>query len=441
MASVQQRIHPSEWLELPRRTGVLLARYWPALFCIFFVQRLAGWALLPFAVKAGYVNHLLGILGLSFIVVVQLLCTIAMFDAVRDGMNPPFAWRSDLHQEPGRPARFGRMLGVVLLPFLAYYVTWGLLADNVRAYVLEYLRGSLDQQNGMALDLLNAKGVVLSVVLTWILRRLLLGWHKRRPSAVLSILATTCQAYWVFIGLMVLTGWKNSAWDWVEHRVAWHWWLAVIGSPADAANAGVVAGPDLYAQAYAFIIGAFKTMLLPLAWFAIAAVVYGRNLKDTESLFSVDTRLQRVRQHYAKMLLPIRFAVDQVISKASSGWNSKGVPIVNSVRMLNDGGLQLVLALCFYYVALGVVCEFAWRFVAELIGPRDIFQWELLGRPLTVLFGSPMQLEPSLLGEPLRICLLAAAVGMAMQRADVDPPPVAVSGAGSEGSGVAAQAG
>jgi len=438
-----QPVARSEWLELPRHACALFAHYWPVMFFFFFVQRLAGWALLPLSVKAGYANHLLGILGLSFIVVVQLLCTVAMFDALRGGM-PSLSAPGGVLPAPDRRgiSRFGEMLGVVLLPFFAYYASWGLLKDSVRSYVLEFLRGTLDQQAGQALDLLNAKGVVISVVLTWALRRLLLWWHKRHPSALLSILATTCQAYWVFIGIMVISQWKGTAWDWIEHRVAWQWWLAATEHPILAGGVAVATGQGVFAQACVFFGGAVKTMLLPLAWFAIAAVVYGRNLKDADALFGVDARLERARQRYSNLVLPVRLAADHVIGKASSGWNSKGVPIVNAVRMLGGGGLQLVLALCFYYVALGVVCEFAWRFVAELIGPLDAFHWELLGRPLTILFGSPMALEPSLLGEPLRICLLAAAVELAMRRAKaIDDAPSGVSDDGIAGSVAAAAAG
>lgn len=439
-------MHPvgrSEWLELPRHACALFAHYWPVLFFFFFAQRLAGWVLLPLSVDAGYLNHLLGILGLSFIVVVQLLCTVAMFDALRGGMGS-LVVPGGVLPAPERHAgtRFGEMLAVVLLPFFAYYASWGLLRDSVRSYVLEFLRGTLDQQNGQALDLLSAKGVVISVVLTWALRRLLLWWQKRHRSALLSILATTCQAYWVFIGIMVISQWKNDAWDWVEHRVAWQWWLAATEHPILAGSAAVATGQGVIAQVGAFFASAIKTMLLPLVWFAIAAVVYGRNLKDVDALFNVDARLQHVRERYSNLVLPVRLAANHVIGKASSGWNSKGVPIINAVRMLNGGGLQLVLALCFYYVALGVVCEFAWRFVAGLIGPFDVFHWELFGRPLTVLFGSPMALEPSLLGEPLRICLLAAAVELAVQRTKAaDAASSSVSDGGTAGSVAATAAG
>lgn len=444
----------ADWLELPRVAWHLLAAYWPTLVFWFFAQKLAGMLLLRLAVQLGYVNHLLGFLGLALMVVVQLLCTIAMFDALRPAVV-------GAHEAPGASGdgdaggaralrRFGSVLAIVLLPFFAYYASWGLLGDSIRAYVLDFLRGSSVDRNGLPTDLLQARGLWLSVAVTYVLRRVLLWWQQKQPAALWSILATTCQAYWVFLGLYVIKHWSDWAWAWAEQRVAWRslsgWWTAPVNVPVVV---GAGTGPDiggarmsgLFASAAQLAGPVLQAVLLTLVWFAIAAIVYGRDLSKTRALFRSDARLEFVRRRFAALPMPVRHAAVKILDKTSAGWNAKGVPVINALRLLLAAGLRPMLALCVGYVALDVVCDLAWRAVATLIGPHQGAAWEVFGSPLAILFGGPLDLESSLLGEPARICLLAAAVRLAMRRERRRGSMRVVSGAGSSDSAAEASAG
>ncbi|MEO7432997.1 MAG: hypothetical protein ABIR62_13440 [Dokdonella sp.] len=442
---------PGDWLELPRATLHLLATYWPTLVFWFFVQKLAGMILLRLAVVLGYVNHLLGFLGLALMVVVRLLCTIAMFDALRSAVlaTPEVADAKQEHADSGAGSlrRFGSVLAIVLLPFFAYYATWGLLGDSIRAYVLDFLRGSLLDRHGLPTDLLQEPGLWLSVVLTYALRRGLLWWQQAHPAALWSILATTCQAYWVFLGLYVIRHWTDAAWAWAEQRVAWAWvsgwWADLVDAVPAAPPAAGVAGalPSGFSATLHLAGPVLQALLLTLVWFAIAAIVYGRDLGTARALFRADARLEFARRRFAALPVPVRHTAGKILDKTSAGWNSKAVPVINAVRLLLAAGVRPMLALCVGYVALDVVCDLAWRAVATLIGPHEGAAWEVFGSPLAILFGGPLDLESSLLGEPVRICLLAAAVRLAMQRGRRQRSSRAVSVVGSEDSGVVISAG
>jgi hypothetical protein len=102
---------------LLRLTGGLFVAYWPVLFFWFLLQHVTHGPLLDASVQLGLFNRPLGFLGLAILVVVQLLCTIAMFQALRPGMS------SLAHGGDGVRARFGEnfaaAIAVALLPFFA----------------------------------------------------------------------------------------------------------------------------------------------------------------------------------------------------------------------------------------------------------------------------------------------------------------------------------
>ncbi len=55
------------------------------------------------------------------------------------------------------------------------------------------------------------------------------------------------------------------------------------------------------------------------------------------------------------------------------------------------------------------------RFVVWLIGPQELTTWHLLTPALDVLVGGPIPLTPTLIKEPLRICLLAAGIELTLR--------------------------
>ncbi len=154
---------------LLRLTGGLFAAYWPVLFFWFLLQHVTHRPLLDASVQLGLFNRPLGFLGLAILVVVQLLCTIAMFQALRPGMS------SLAHVGDGFRARFGGnfadAIAVALLPFFAYYATWGLLRDIVGQYSYELLRHIAGLGLPGPLDIIKAPGLWVTIAITYIVRR------------------------------------------------------------------------------------------------------------------------------------------------------------------------------------------------------------------------------------------------------------------------------
>jgi hypothetical protein len=208
---------------LLRLTVRLFASYWPAVCFWFLLQHVLHRPLLEASVRLGLLNRPLGFLGLAILIVVQLLCTIAMFQVLRPGMSAL------------APARGGLAdaIAVALLPFFAYYATWGLLRDIVGQYSYELLGHIAGLGLPGPLDIVRAPGLWITVAVTWLVRRISVKRHERTSSPWWSVLATVCEAYWVFLGVLAIASWKQWPWDWWHHRVVYVEWQRWWDNPRD----------------------------------------------------------------------------------------------------------------------------------------------------------------------------------------------------------------
>jgi hypothetical protein len=141
-------------------------------------------------------------------------------------------------------------------------------------------------------------------------------------------------------------------------------------------------------------------------WLAIAAIVYGHDVRDPADLADAHARVTRLHARYTRLPRVLRWFAEGW----SNGWRKKAVPVVNSLRLLLRAGLRPALTLCVCYVALNFVCSWAFRGAVWLIGPQDRDVWNVILGPLSLVVGDMSGQMRSLLQEPLRICLLAAAI-------------------------------
>jgi hypothetical protein len=414
---------------LLRLTGGLFAAYWPVLFFWFLLQHVTHRPLLDASVQLGLFNRPLGFLGLAILVVVQLLCTIAMFQALRPGMSSLADVGDGLRARVGgnsvradtvgaanrlgnavedRVARnFADAIAVALLPFFAYYATWGLLRDIVGQYSYELLRHIAGLGLPGPLDIIKAPGLWVTIAITYVVRRISVERHDRTKSPWWSILATICEAYWVFLGVLAIASYKQMPWDWWHHRVVYvewqHWW----DNPRD------VLGPIKRAIEPVLALGmeGIRVAILPLVWLAIAAIVYGHDVRAPGDVTESPARVTRLHARYARLPRVLQW----IAESSSDGWRKKALPVVNSLRLLLRAGLRPALALCVCYVALHFVCSWAFRGAVWLIGPHDRDAWNVILGPLMLLVGDMSGQTRSLIQEPLRICLLAAAVEVTLR--------------------------
>ena len=400
----------SDWFAIPRLAGVLLWRHWPALLFWFFAQRIAYDLCMGLAIALAERSALLSYAAIALLIVTQLVATIGMFLSLRPSLALP-----DTSDAAGGGAGAARpwitALAVALLPFFAFYAGWGLIEGIQRDFRTAYFVSvSFENREDLA-DILRLHGLWIALAVAWALRALARRLHARTGKPLWSVVATACEAYWVFVGVAAVAALYGVARAWWHSRVAYvavaQWWQAPTLGGLSLAPAKSVLDP-----LWDFVSTAAGAMLMPLVWLAIAALIYGLDLRRQQRLDAADARLRHAARRYARLHAGWRILADRV----TAGWNSKGVPLVNGVRLVLRAGLPALLALCLGWQLLAWLDATLWLALVRWVGARSHAEWDILGQPLSVLFGNPRMVRAGLVTEVLRVVLLAATFSVAVSR-------------------------
>lgn len=436
-------------------TGKLWWRFWPQLTLLVLIGILLNDQLLLLSAHIGFVDRSLGFAALTLVVLTKLVVTVLGFmlmrpalpavaaaqalsagtavpitgpdDAAADATGVPQAPTAPV--PPTTPTRRQRLTGfattltIALVPFFAYYAAWGLLADTVREYSILGLDLAPFGGDGNLLDAIGARWLVVSVVVTWILRRLFKALRDRTGAPVWKLLIVLCETNWVFIGLFVLSQWKDEAIAWVASGTAWEWlnriWQAVLTpiSTAFAAAEPVEWAPP---DATTVATGLFFYALLPLIWLVLAALIYGHDLAG-EPGWMRHRRLERIGSRYAALPKFIRDFIGHFIG----GYRSRYLPVANSIRLVLHADLALLLVFVVGWRVIGWGADWLWMGATHVIGPHPLGLWQLFVDGLSLLLGDLSATTPGILVEPLRICLVAAVLEIAFARSQAPAEPEA----------------
>lgn len=417
----------SPWWAIPRMVATLFARHWPQLLFWFFLQRVLYDLLLDdVAIAVAGKSLLLAYAALAVLVATQLATVIAMFLCLRPSL--PVLSRRDVPQAGKPGGRWLRAVSIALLPFFAYYTTWGLLDGLRRQFQIDYLSSVAFEQRVSLKDVLHLPWLWLALLVSAAIRHVS---KKRAESAAAAgtlgagwpLLATVCEAYWVFVGAHAIAQAIGIGRDWWHERVAYatlmHWW-------EDPRALFHLLGPIKRAllPAWDLLTTAFGGAVLPLVWLAITAIIYGMDLKRAQHIDAADRRLADAGARFSALPLLVR----KLAGNASKGWTSKGVPVINSLRLVLRAGLPAVVVLCVGYQALELLDAWAWRGAVHLLGPHPDQWWRVAGQPVSALVGGPLSTRPSLLTEPLRVALLAATFDCAIARLEAESAATAAAG-------------
>ncbi|MER9372442.1 hypothetical protein [Mesorhizobium sp. M0491] len=312
---------------------------------------LVGDLLMQLAAKVALANHFAGLAMLTLVALAQLVVTVAMFHVLRPGLPHVLAAQRSADKaatteaqavkEPGavdrRGSRLVRMITIALLPFFAYYAAWGFLGDIVR----QYSRATLDQadfgQSANVLDVLDSRWLLVSVAVSWLIHRLAKFMQtKTKAASFWQIVVVICETNWIFVGLYVISRWKDSALQWLMSR---HFWSALqasvdgLANPVPMASAAPMVPVESIAPS-TVAVNLFFFMLLPLIWLVMAALIYGYDVRDDAALMRVHGRLERAGRRYVGLPKFLRDFVEHFIA----GYRSRYLPIANGVRL--DSQLQ-----------------------------------------------------------------------------------------------------
>jgi hypothetical protein len=392
----------------------LWLRFWPQLIAVVLLGLTVSDLLMWVAVKAAYINHYAGLGLLTLVALTQLVTTVSMIQIVRPGLPSVNAAQTQADEHADRRefglSRLTTIIAVALLPFFAYYAAWGFLGDTVRQYSRLALElRPFEGGGGSVLDVLDSKWILLSVAISWIVRSFAKAMKERTKRAVWDIIMVVCETNWIFIGLYIISRWKD---DWLQALVEgrlWSWFeqiFAALALPVSSAFAAALVPVEQVPENFSTVaVNLFFHALLPVIWLVMVALVYGYDVRDQKELMRIHHRVERFGERYQAIPKFLRDFIEHFIS----GYRSRYLPIANGVRLTLNSGLLLIITLILGYRFIEWAAAWLWLGTAHLIGPHSIAVWEVLANGVTFLFGSPLQdSSTGILVEPLRICFLAA---------------------------------
>jgi hypothetical protein len=384
----------------------LAAARWPVLLALFLAGWLARYLLIEVAGFVGTTNTLAAFLIMPVAILARLASFIGMFLVLRPDM-PAFARlatrgedavdRTDQEPEPARPSLQDLFLASIL-PFFAFYAAWQFLQEDVLQYAASALEkinffevadepvGVLDIQLNWA----SATAIVVALTGRHLLKRYSTSLPRWTP-----VLTVYLEAVWVYLTLFLIMNYRDELDAWLSTRAATHWvadlrgWLGDLFAPI-----GVVW------DAIGWAIGeAGALVLLPVAWLALAGIVYGRALVagPVRVRLPQNRYAERVRTGYAR----VPRAVSRRVADVGVGVVSRWKPLANALTLVWRAGVVPMGIFVLAYTALEASGAWLSFGATRLLGAHDLAMW-WMNVDGALDFGIEVLLEP------LRICLIAA---------------------------------
>ncbi|MBG0827576.1 hypothetical protein HS041_07345 [Planomonospora sp. ID67723] len=340
------------------------------------------------------------------IVLTELVVAVGMLRAVRGTLREIRVRRAENEADEGM---FGALERVTLL-FATVYLAWGFHEEDARELVaLDTMKWLDHDLKGAFAGIRGEAGILLAGLDLWVsaaiaavayaLRTLFGLWHaggRGRGSGLLAALAELAFAFYGLNMVFALTSWLSQ---WLADRVAAataEEWL----EQADRVVPGFKAFREGFAQLCTL---AADALVAPLAWLAIAALVYGAFATDTGTALR-GTRLEAVtgRMDHAHKLTRGTATVTML------GFRERWLSILNAFRLVAHGGAVLSGMFCLCHVALRAGAAYADRGVRTLVGSDFPHFW--------LLFGGSLDFVRDLAVGVLTVCLLAATFDIAATR-------------------------
>lgn len=326
--------------------------------------------------------------------------------------------------DDGRDTSVSRLLALTLLPFLGIYAAFNYVtdrADELSVRSLLIAGGVFGSENSLLARLNPTTSrttlvIVICVVAgTYVVRRVLDLVHERTGWAWLGVVTAAVEGF--FLLVLIVSGQRVlfSVRAWLLDRELFSWLdrlSAALGGffslfTIDLPEVLDVMGRFLRDTAWPSFL---DVMVEPVAWLAVAALVYGSHVLSLAELWRkgeplsaevpIPRRLRRVRARKAGST-GVRRAALEVQEALLGDVDDKYLPTLQSIRLILRTGLTFLGAYILIYTLIRMITNLIGTFVDELSGGHQVDYW--------IRFGSFFDLVETLPSETIRICLLAVA--------------------------------
>ncbi|MBM6400535.1 hypothetical protein [Phycicoccus sonneratiae] len=291
------------------------------------------------------------------------------------------------------------LLASTLLPFLTLYVSQDQLEQDRREFVNtttadEFLNASFwnpDIDTERAL-LVSGAGLFALVAVAFVLRTALDRFRLPARHLTFGLAAAYVEVLWVFLLAGQVSRYKGEAGAWLLDRQLTTWALerwqdltGLLGPLTEPVRALGQRVADLLANAD-------QTVVLPIAWLTVGAVVFGQELVAPDRA----ARASRWRHRSPSW-------VTRGVDEATASVRDRFGALARGVRLLTVAGLVPMLMFCVAFLLAEQVGVGVDVLVRAVVGPRE---------GTTAIFLSPIL---SILGDVARsvalVALLTAALG------------------------------
>lgn len=314
----------------------VFARHWPQLLTLFFAGQALRLAALWLAGKASLISPTLATVILPF-APLATLASLALMLRVLAPSLPAFAelvgtsrgmrWRSNL-----------QATAMALVPFLAVYASNGLLKADLQRYMFDQsgvVFASLERADFLSDSFtrlaLPTSGIIIVIVLGALAARKIIALKElANTSGWWAAISAYLEALWLTALVYVFTARIEEIKAWVTSRKVvddiYTWWQTL---------------QDTYSQIETLILAPFKfvgglissagsLIIVPVAWLAIGATIYGSQLKkgdpvitheiDTARIKRVPSPVRRVAKHVmSPVVTPVKSTFDAIGKVAVAG--------------------------------------------------------------------------------------------------------------------------
>lgn len=367
--------------------GRILARHGVMLAAWYLAGEAAHALLVQLAGVVGAATTLGGLLLLPLAVAARLVSYVAMFLTVRPSLDAAGAGHT-----PGVRAFTGALLASVL-PFFAFYTSWGML----RADLDEFYRIASDialAEVGYDTAQLGDRGGVIgvgllpvAVLVIALAARLLLARFRDRLPAWAGALATYAEVLWTFMLFTLVLQWWRQVESWLGERAVAAWLRSLGDWVADT-----VSPVAMLWEAGVWVFGiAAAALLVPAAWLTVAGVIYGTRFDAAPAV--LQRRVDAMRGPANVLTRPLLQKLEDLWAAIALSWRA---------------GPALFGAVVLAY-ALWVLAERAGsRGLLLLVGGQEPEYWQAWLPLLMLLVG--------VIAEPLRVALVATAYDTVVSR-------------------------
>ncbi|MEI3848829.1 MULTISPECIES: hypothetical protein [Microbacterium] len=394
-------------------TGRVLWMRWPMLLAWFLAGMLGRYVAIEASGFVGGYWETGGLLLLPLAVLARLTAYVGMFLVVRDGLRELSAIAPRPADPRERRAAFVQALLAGMLPFFAVYAAWGLLDQDTAEYrekVGEVRQGivawqlvrALQEPEGAPAEPAAASGsgigfwTIAIIVIAFGLRMAWKRWESKLPKG-LAVGAVYLETVWVFFFVWTLKDLTSVVRHWVSERAVVVWVEDVRAWLAERVSfvSGIWDGAE-------WLLGQLGAILLePLAWLAVAGVIYGQAIAvgrvSLSSPYLQNRYIVALRRRYGTAPGWFRRRVKDVGDQLGS----QVKPIGSALLLMWRAGPVSVASYVLLYVMLLAALPLLRILLIRAFGPQDYSGfWRVADTAVFLLI--------FLVTEPVRVALVAA---------------------------------